>query len=106
MFLGNQDPRPQVSGQQPQSTFVDPGTQAVHSRPSKSKRMAKLNIKSLTNSLVILTGVLIILIVVALLFYKNNSENSYVNNSTYQSVDINVAGSTGGQIYFGQIKSL
>jgi hypothetical protein len=99
MQTGNLDSRPTMNMQ---PNFVGPSHQDMQHK-TKSKRMKPLNLNYLTSTLVILTGVLIVLIVLSLLFYKNTSENNYVNNSTYQSVDINVNGSTGGQIYFGKI---
>ena len=86
-----------------QPNFVGPNHQALQNRVKSKKMKQPFNLKFLTSTLVILIGALIILIVVALLFYKTTSENNYVNTSTYQSVDINVNGSTGGQIYFGKI---
>jgi len=98
----NRDPRLAMS-EQGKPNFVGPNHQAIQNR-MKSKRMKQpFNLKFLTSTLVILIGALIILIVVALLFYKTTGETNYVNSSTYQSVDINVNGSTGGQIYFGKI---
>jgi hypothetical protein len=104
MPIGNQDMRPTMN-EQAQPNFVGPSHQNHQVAPNrmKSRRMKSLNVRFLTATLVFLIGALIILIVFALLFYKTTSENSYVNSSDYQSVDINVNGSTGGQIYFGKI---
>lgn len=102
MNLGNQDPKPQVNFQA-QPNFAGPSHQGIQNKPSKSRSLKKLDMKFLTVVLVVLVGVLVALIIAALLFYKTNTENGYVNTSTYQSVDINVNGSTGGQIYFGKI---
>jgi hypothetical protein len=102
MQLDNRDPRPAMS-EQGQPNFVGPNHQALQHRVQSKRTRQPFNLKFLTSTLVILIGALIILIVVALLFYKTTSENNYVNTSDYQSVDINVNGSTGGQIYFGKI---
>lgn len=105
MQLNNQDPRMQ-SNDQLQPNFVGPNHQALQNRGVRSKKMNKMNLRWLSTTLVVLIGVLVVLIVLAVLFYKPNTENGYVNNSTYQSVDINVNGSTGGQIYFGKITAM
>jgi hypothetical protein len=104
MPIGNQDMRPAMN-EQGQPNFVGPSHQNHQGMPNrmKSRRMKPFNMKFLTSTLIILVGALIILIVVALLFYKTTDENNYINTSGYQSVDINVNGSTGGQIYFGKI---
>jgi hypothetical protein len=106
MYLANQDSRPQVNNQQPQPTVVGPNHQTSQEREPKMKEMKAISIKTLTTILIALTGILVILVVAALLFYKNYSESSYVDTSTYQSVDVRVSASTGDQVYFGQIKSL
>jgi hypothetical protein len=106
MYIANQDTRSQANNQPTQPTFVDPSRQGIQGKVGRSKKMKGLNFNFLTVTLVVLIGVLIALVVIALLFYKTNTESGYVDTSTYQSVDINVAGQSGGQIYFGQIKSM
>jgi len=106
MYIANQDSRSQANNQPAQPTFVDQGHQGVHGRMPKQKRFKQMGTNYLSVTLVFLIGILIALVVVALFFYKSTSEGSYVDTSTYQSVDINVAGQSGGQIYFGQIKTL
>ena len=101
MDLGNKEQRPAATSTQP--NFVGPNHHQGMQTKMKSRRMKPLDLKFLTSTLAILVGALIVLIVVALLFYKTTDENNYVNTSGYQSVDINVNGSTGGQIYFGKI---
>ena len=106
MYLVNQDFKPQVNDQQPQPTVVGTNHQTTPERVSKMKKMKTINIKMLTTILIVLTGILVILVVAALFFYKNYSESSYIDTSTYQSVDVRVSASTGDQVYFGKIKSL
>ncbi len=107
MYTVNQNSRPQASSQAPQQAFVDSSRGVdLPDRPSKSKKFKKMNVKTLSATLAVLTGLLIILVVVALLIYKSNSESSYVNTSTYQSVDVRVSASTGDQVYFGKIASM
>ena len=105
MNLSGNEQKPQVNFQTAPS-FAGPSHQAVQDKQRKSKSFKKFDVKFLTVAFVVLIGVLVALIIAALVFYKTNSENSYVNTSTYQSVDINVNGSTGGQIYFGKIVSM
>jgi hypothetical protein len=106
MYIANQDGRSQASNQPTQPAFVDPSRQGMQNRIAKQKKFKKMNLNYLSVLLVVLVGILVALMVIAILFYKSNNEGSYVNTSTYQSVDINVAGQSGGQIYFGQIKSM
>jgi len=106
MYTVNQNSRPQVNGHESQQAFVDSSRGAAPDKMSKPKRFKKMNVKTLSATLVVLTGALIILIVVALLIYKNNSESNYVNTSGYQSVDVRVSASTGDQVYFGKITSM
>lgn len=106
MYIANQDTRSQATNQPAQPTFVDPGRSGMQNRMPKTKRFKKMNMNYLSAILVVLIGLLVALMILAVLVHKPSNENSYVDTSTYQSVDINVAGQSGGQIYFGQIKSM
>ena len=105
MNLGSQEPKPQVNFQTPPS-FAGPSHQVVQSKSRRSRSIKNFDMNFLTACFVVLIGALIALIIAALVFYKTNSENNYINTSGYQSVDINVNGSSGGQIYFGKIVSM
>lgn len=59
-------------------------------------------------SIVLLVSIAILVGALASYFAvgNNGNEGQYVNNNEYQAVFVNVNGTSGGQVYFGHIKSL
>lgn len=101
-------------GARPQSTLTPTpdnnmsreNTEMSNHSPHKSKTTGGGKLNFLSSGLIICIGILLAVIVFALVFYKTTTENNYIDTSTYQSVFVNVNGSSGGQAYFGHIVSL
>ena len=89
-----------------------PGQNTVNNSPhntarGRGKKLGDANKWLRAGYIVLLFSITIMLIAIALSFYSNNeSEDKYVNSSAYQAVDVSVGGSSGDQIYFGNIKVL
>ncbi len=53
-----------------------------------------------------LVTLLVIALIVMFAMGATNQQSKYINKDEYQAVFINVNGTTGGQVYFGHIKSI
>jgi hypothetical protein len=94
----------------PNSVHV-PGANAPESEPRKRDRSGRVNgggkwfrVGSIV--LLALITALVIALIVMFTWGANGQEGKYVNKDDYQAVFINVNGTTGGQVYFGHIKSI
>jgi hypothetical protein len=108
MDVTHQAQRPQtiVNNQIPGNGFSNSTIPPVDKKSRFKKFNNGKNTNLLFSSMIITIGLLVVLIILALVFYKTTDESSYVDTSTYQSVFVNVAGSSGGQAYFGHVVSM
>jgi hypothetical protein len=101
MDVMHQGQRPQpMNHQVPENNFMS----TQHSPKKDKKNIWKVS--NLTNTLIVFIGLLVAISVFAIVFYKTTNETNYVDTSTYQAVFVNVAGSSGGQAYFGHITDI
>lgn len=99
-----------VRPQQPEHQYVNPEAHSVHTQPPTHKgHKSPKRLLSLRFGIVVLLfgiGLILVTLVAYITIGHFSNESNYVNKSEYQSVFININGSTGGQAYFGNIVSI
>ena len=101
MEVSSNGGRPQPIGQMNAN-----GSETPHAKKSKKQKEGFFSLKTLSVILILGIAVLIITVLASVLNGNLKSESSFVNSSNYQAVFVNVTGSSGGQAYFGHIKTL
>jgi hypothetical protein len=104
VFNNNANARPPYSGGEPPREHHE-----AHRERPESKRSSRLSLFNYkTSSVVLLFGIVIIVVAILIFigFGKTGLETSYVNKDDYQSVFVNVSGTSGGQAYFGKIVAI
>lgn len=107
MELSNNGGRPQFSSR-PQTTAPAPEVNAPthHGKRSRHPDHKFINLRGLFSILLIGIAILVIALIAFVINNTVKNESSYVNKSEYQSVFVNVTGSSGGQAYFGHIQEI
>jgi hypothetical protein len=105
MEISNNGTRPQPTNQF--ANRPQPETHPHHDgRKTKNERTGLMSLKTLYGVLLVGVAILIIATITSVITNTVKNESNYVNKNSYQSVFVNVAGSSGGQAYFGHIQEI
>ena len=101
MEVSNNSGKPQSP-----SPAYSAGSESSHSKKSKNGGKGFFSLSTLWIILIIGIAVLILALIAYTVTGTVKNEGGFVSNKDYQAVFVNVTGSSGGQAYFGHIKTI